>query len=127
VAYCGVAWRRYGVSADVWSMGVVFCVMLTGRAPFHGVSREDHVGLRQSILRARVDFSHPVWGGVSAGTKELVRLLLEPDPRRRITAEAVASPPLGVPGAATVCSPRSLLLSCPLGSSRKGAGKARRG
>ncbi|CAI7876130.1 unnamed protein product [Closterium sp. NIES-54] len=85
--------RKYGKRADVWSMAVVLCAMLTGRVPFAGKDRADAEGLRRSILRGAINFSAPAWASVSASARDLVRRMLEVDPRRRLKAAEVLQHP----------------------------------
>lgn len=46
--------KPYGINADIWSLGVVFYQMLTGKYPYKGVSRMD---LLKNIKKNPNDFS----------------------------------------------------------------------
>lgn len=74
-----VADRGYhGATADVWSCGVILFVLLTGWLPF-----EDR---NLAVLYYRIfkgEFSCPDW--VSAGAGNLVKRILDPNPKTRIT------------------------------------------
>lgn len=75
---------RYGTGVDVWACGVLLYYMLAGYLPVEGENvREVLRGIRDF----EVDFEGGSWGRVSEEGKEFVRLLMQPDPRRRITAE----------------------------------------
>jgi calcium-dependent protein kinase len=54
---------------------------------FHGVETEQ--GVAQAIIRSVVDFKREPWPRVSDNAKDLVRGMLNPDPRKRLTAQEV--------------------------------------
>lgn len=61
---------------DIWSAGLVLYVMLTGELP----ADSDLAGPVPTIDKRRTD--------ISAAAQDLMSLLLEPDPSRRLSAQA---------------------------------------
>lgn len=82
--------RHYGPEVDVWSAGVILYILLCGVPPFWS---ETEQGVAQAILRGVVDFKREPWPRVSEKAKSLVQQMLEPDPRRRLTAQQVLEHP----------------------------------
>lgn len=81
---------NYGKECDVWSLGVVMYVFLSGRQPFAG----ECVGqVFERIKDADFDFESQKWAGISSEAKDLVRLMLTSNPQRRITAKAALRHP----------------------------------
>lgn len=78
--------RNYGPEVDVWSAGVILYILLCGVPPFWA---ETEQGVAQSILRGLIDFKRDPWPKVSDGAKSLVRQMLEPDPKLRLSAQQV--------------------------------------
>ncbi|KAL7559907.1 hypothetical protein ACA910_007275 [Epithemia clementina (nom. ined.)] len=85
---------RYGKPADMWSVGVILYVLLSGTTPFqhpppppiNGCNQSNNNGMlhyQQHI--SQVDFPEDFWHNVSESARDLVRCLLVPDPRRRYT------------------------------------------
>eukprot|EP00927_Polykrikos_kofoidii_P050726 TRINITY_DN44613_c0_g1_i1.p1 TRINITY_DN44613_c0_g1~~TRINITY_DN44613_c0_g1_i1.p1 ORF type:complete len:591 (-),score=87.94 TRINITY_DN44613_c0_g1_i1:13-1761(-) len=81
----------YSCACDLWSIGVLAYVMLCGRPPFWGPA--------QTMLKKICSADYPmdvapwVGGRVSDSAKDFVRGLLQPDPAKRTTIEALCDNP----------------------------------
>jgi serine/threonine protein kinase len=74
----------YDTQADMWSLGVVLFVALSGSLPFLDNNRP---GLLRMITNAEYIFDPKDWSGVSKGARRFIRKLLRANPQERITAE----------------------------------------
>lgn len=72
----------YGKPVDLWAVGIVLFVILSGRFCFFGDTDERFM----RRLRAGVRFPESEWGTISEGARSLIRGLLRPDPATRLTA-----------------------------------------
>ena len=77
--------QPYDQQCDMWSLGVMLYIMLSGRHPFEQprATREE---MLQSIIDANYSFDNAQWNGISGRARQLVEALLEPDPDKRLTA-----------------------------------------
>ncbi|KAL0337970.1 UNVERIFIED_CONTAM: Calcium-dependent protein kinase [Sesamum calycinum] len=82
--------RNYGPEVDVWSAGVILYILLCGIPPFWA---ETEQGVAQAIIRSVVDFKRDPWPKVSDKAKDLVKKMLNPDPKQRLTAQEVLDHP----------------------------------
>ncbi|KAE8692538.1 Calcium-dependent protein kinase 32 [Hibiscus syriacus] len=82
--------RNYGPEVDVWSAGVILYILLCGVPPFWA---ETEQGVARAIIRSVIDFRRDPWPKVSENAKDLVRKMLSPDPKRRLTAQEVLDHP----------------------------------
>ncbi|KAL2557890.1 Calcium-dependent protein kinase 13 [Forsythia ovata] len=76
--------RNYGPEIDIWSAGVILYILLCGVPPFWAESEQ---GVAQAIIRGKIDFEREPWPSISESAKNLVRQMLEPDPKLRLTAK----------------------------------------
>src|SRR3989338_2889909 len=66
----------YSLSVDIWSIGVLAFVLLSGDMPFD----EGHF---QDLIAAKYSFSRPTWQTISDEAKDWIRHLLVADPAKR--------------------------------------------
>uniref|UniRef100_A0A7N0V285 non-specific serine/threonine protein kinase n=1 Tax=Kalanchoe fedtschenkoi TaxID=63787 RepID=A0A7N0V285_KALFE len=82
--------RNYGPEVDVWSAGVILYILLCGVPPFWA---ETEQGVALAILRGVIDFKREPWPQISDNAKNLVREMLNHDPKKRLTAQQVLDHP----------------------------------
>ncbi|CAM6096512.1 unnamed protein product [Calypogeia fissa] len=80
----------YSPAADLWSVGVILYILLSGFSPFDDVSES---ALFQKIKKGQYSFNAPVWESVSEGGKDLVCRLLCVSPDKRVTAASALGHP----------------------------------
>ena len=76
--------QPYGAPADVFSLGVVLFVLLSGRSPFTGKTAKEI--LKQNKL-ASPQYREKDWENVPRLAVDLVQRMLVADPQKRITAQ----------------------------------------
>jgi len=69
---------RYGKEADMWSLGVILYILLSGTPPFDTSDNID------AVAEANITFCSEEWRAVSDSAKDFVASLLEIDPTKRI-------------------------------------------
>ncbi|KAL8263654.1 hypothetical protein R6Q59_021784 [Mikania micrantha] len=82
--------RNYGPEADIWSIGVMLYILLCGVPPFWAESEH---GIFNAILRGHIDFISDPWPTISPQAKDVVRKMLNSDPKQRITTHQVLCHP----------------------------------
>ncbi len=74
----------YDEKCDVWAIGVLTFLLLSGETPFGGDCQEDDLmEVRENILNAKYTFYPDRWDGISAEAKDFISQLLVLNPNDR--------------------------------------------
>jgi len=89
-----ISGKGYDEKADVWSIGVITYLLLSGETPFGGACEgEDLMQVRQNILSGKVSFDEPIWSSVSDLAKDFINGLLCLDPKERPSTDEARQHP----------------------------------
>jgi len=76
--------REYNEKCDMWSIGVVLYVLLSGTPPFPGNNDKE---ILKAVAKGAYDFDGDEWNNISEDAKDLINKLLTYDPVKRISAK----------------------------------------
>lgn len=87
---CAGKGEAYPSGVDMFSAGVVAYTMLCGYEPFFGVNDEELIRMNKVV---DYEFEEPEWNSISEEAKDVIRLMMEKDPYKRVTPTKVLAHP----------------------------------
>ncbi len=78
--------RPYGFEVDLWSLGIMLYILLSGLLPYDDPDQKE---IAKQVIYEPVPFHNKVWDTVSPEAIELIKGLLEKKQRKRIGLEEV--------------------------------------
>ena len=102
--------RDYTQKSDIWSLGVIFFMMLCGRCPFGGT---DDYEIQENVRAGNYSLNTKHWRGISTDAKNFVRSLLDMNPETRPTASEALSHPWLMSGGTGIYKEEGELLQDP--------------
>ncbi|PWA30532.1 hypothetical protein CCH79_00015265 [Gambusia affinis] len=85
-----VNYEQLGLEADMWSIGVITYILLSGISPFLGETKQETLG---NISAVDYDFDEEFFSNTSELAKSFIRQLLEKDTRKRMTIQDALNHP----------------------------------
>ena len=68
--------EKYDQKVDIWSVGIIAFILLSGRPPFRGKTKPE---IFNSVLNTPLSFDHPIWEKISEEAKDFISKALEKD------------------------------------------------
>ncbi|XP_030581026.1 death-associated protein kinase 3-like [Archocentrus centrarchus] len=85
-----VNYEPLGLEADMWSVGVITYILLSGASPFLGETKQDTLG---NISAINYEFDEEFFCHTSELAKNFISQLLEKDKKKRLTVQEALNPP----------------------------------
>jgi len=79
-----VLFEKYDEKCDVWSCGVIMYILLCGYPPFNGETDNE---ILAKIKSGKFSFPEEEWSALSSDCKDLIKCMLEFDPKKRYSAQ----------------------------------------
>lgn len=67
---------KYTEKCDLWSIGVILYIMLSGRPPFKGANDRE---ILKKVMVGKYSLNDDLWGKRSEGAKSMISALMEKD------------------------------------------------
>jgi len=81
---------HYGEECDIWSLGVLTYLLVSGKPPFSG---DNERAISRKIKSVAVEFSDPIWKRMTPHAQNLVENLLVKEPEKRWKADQALQSP----------------------------------
>ncbi|XP_065170694.1 ribosomal protein S6 kinase 2 beta isoform X2 [Atheta coriaria] len=85
--------QGYDAACDIWSLGIILYILLSGKSPFSTKPNDTPTQILQRISCGKLNFNDRVWSGISQAAKDLVSDMLHISPQRRPTAMQLTNNP----------------------------------
>ncbi|XP_017260998.1 death-associated protein kinase 2 isoform X1 [Kryptolebias marmoratus] len=85
-----VNYEQLGLEADMWSIGVITYILLSGASPFLGDTKQETLA---NVSAMNYDFDEEFFGNTSELAKSFIRQLLVKDTRKRMTIQDALNHP----------------------------------
>ncbi|XP_035383258.1 death-associated protein kinase 2a [Electrophorus electricus] len=85
-----VNYEPLGLQADMWSIGVITYILLSGASPFLGETKQDTLG---NISAMNYEFDDEFFGHTSELAKSFIRQLLQKDTKKRLSIQDALNHP----------------------------------
>uniref|UniRef100_A0A2I3N2W0 Death associated protein kinase 1 n=1 Tax=Papio anubis TaxID=9555 RepID=A0A2I3N2W0_PAPAN len=79
-----VNYEPLGLEADMWSIGVITYILLSGASPFLGDTKQETLA---NVSAVNYEFEDEYFSNTSALAKDFIRRLLVKDPKKRMTIQ----------------------------------------
>lgn len=79
-----VLFKSYDERCDVWSVGVILYILISGKPPFDG---DDDQEITEQVKKGKYKLSGGVWDVVSQDARDLITQMLEFDYTKRVSSK----------------------------------------
>jgi tRNA A-37 threonylcarbamoyl transferase component Bud32 len=78
-------------SVDIWSIGILTCLLISGNHPFD--SKKSNENILNRIINGKFKFEGAIWEKIPKDCKDFIKKCLVVDPKKRATAEQLLKHP----------------------------------